>query len=134
VARVRRHPELAVRPTVLYLVEFTDWDVSATDFHKIGVGTTDGINRKRGGQCDRLYRHHLDGARLLDSFQGDLLTCLQAEELIVAHVAPAVYTPTQGRIRGGNTECFLPSVLVELEPWVRRAREALHSTTEVVWA
>jgi hypothetical protein len=122
IARVRRDPGLAARPTLLYLVEFTDWDTEVTVFHKVGIGTLDAISRPRGGGCDRLYRHYRDGARLISSVEGDLLTCLTAERMILKYVASHAYTPTMNRIRGGNTECFLPSEPINLQEWVDKAR------------
>lgn len=122
VARIQRDPSLAARPALLYLVEFTDWDTEATVFHKVGIGTLDAISRPRGGGCDRLYRHYRDGARLVSSIEGDLLTCLLAERMILKQVVSCAYTPTANRIRAGNTECFLPSEPIDLQAWVDRAR------------
>jgi hypothetical protein len=122
VARLQRDPGLAARPSLLYLVEFTDWDIEATVFHKVGIGTLDAISRPRGGGCDRLYRHQRDGARLISSIDGDLLTCLTAERMILKHVASRAYTPTGNRIRAGNTECFLPGEPLDLQAWAQRAR------------
>ena len=117
IARVRHDPGLAARPSLLYLVEFTDWDTEATVFHKVGIGTLDAISRPRGGGCDRLYRHYSDGARLVSSVESDLLTCLTAERMIIKHVASHAYTPSTNRIRGGNTECFLPGMPIDLQAW-----------------
>ena len=122
IARVQRDPGFAVRPSLLYLVEFADWDPGSTVFHKVGIGTLDAISRPRGGGCDRLYRHYRDGARLVSSVEGDLLTCLMAERMILKHVVSHAYTPTMNRIRAGNTECFLPSEPIDLQTWVDRAR------------
>jgi len=113
---------LAARPSLLYLVEFIDWDTEATVFHKVGIGTLDAISRPRGGGCDRLYRHYRDGARLISSVEGDLLTCLTTERMILKYVASRAYTPTINRIRGGNTECFLPSEPINLQGWVDQGR------------
>lgn len=118
IARVRQDPALAARPSVLYLVEFTDWDTEATIFHKVGIGTLDAISRPRGGGCDRLYRHFRDGARLISSVESDLLTCLTTERMIIKHVASHAYTPSKNRIRAGNTECFLPGMPIDLQAWV----------------
>lgn len=122
VARIQRDPGLAARPALLYLIEFTDWDTEATVFHKVGIGTLDAISRPRGGGCDRLYRHYRDGARLVSSIEGDLLTCLMAERMILKQVASRAYTPTANRIRAGNTECFRPSDPIDLQAWVDRTR------------
>lgn len=54
VSRLQRHPGLAVRPSLLCLVEFTDWDTEGTVFRKVGIGTLDAISRPRGGGYDRL--------------------------------------------------------------------------------
>jgi hypothetical protein len=102
----------------LYLVEFTDWDPSATIFHKVGIGVLDAISRPLAGGCDRLYRHVRAGASLLSSYEGNLLSCLTTEQLILKHVAERSYTPTDGRIRGGDTECFLPGEPINLRDWV----------------
>jgi hypothetical protein len=91
IGRISRDPLLAARPTLLYLVEFTDWDSEATVFHKVGIGTLDAISRPRGGGCDRLYRHYRDGARLISSAETDLLTCLTAEQMILRRVAGRAY-------------------------------------------
>jgi hypothetical protein len=52
--------------------------------------------------------------------EGDLLTCLTAERMILKHVASDAYTPSVNRIRAGNTECFLPSEIIDLQVWVDR--------------
>lgn len=124
-ARVQRDSSLADRPSLLYLIEFTDWDTESTVFRKVGIGTLDAISRPRGGGCDRLYRHYRDGARLISSVEGDLLTCLMAERMILKHVAVGAYTPTKNRIRGGNTECFCLTEPIDLLVWIRRARDCL---------
>ena len=64
-------------------------------FHKVGIGTLDEISRRRGGGCDRLYRHYRDGAQLISSLETDLLTCLIAERMILKHVASRAYTPRE---------------------------------------
>jgi hypothetical protein len=122
VGRIQRDPVLAVRPALLYLVRFTDWDTEATLFHKVGIGTLDAISRPMGGGCDRLYRHYRDGAQLVSSIETSLLTSLKAEQMILKHVASRAYSPTANRIRGGNTECFLPGPPIDLQAWVERAR------------
>jgi hypothetical protein len=122
--RVQRDPVLAVRPPLLYLVTFTDWDIEATVFHKVGIGTLDAISRPVGGGCDRLYRHCRDGAQLISAAEADLLTCLKAERSILKHVAARAYIPTANRIRGGSTECFLPGARIDLRAWIRKASRA----------
>jgi hypothetical protein len=122
VARLQRDLRLAARPSLLYLVEFTDWDTEATVFCKVGIGTLDAISRPRGGGCDRLYRHYRDGAQLVSSAEAELLTCLMAERMILKHVASRAYTPTRNRIRGGGTECFFPGEPIDLQAWVHSAR------------
>jgi hypothetical protein len=121
IGRVQRDHGLALRPSMLYLVSFTDWDTEATVFHKVGIGTLDAISRLRGGGCDRLYRHYRDGAKLVSAIEDNLLTCLVAEQMILKHVASRAYTPTTNRIRGGNTECFLPGETIDLQGWARQA-------------
>jgi hypothetical protein len=124
VVRVRRDSSLAMRPSLLYLVEFTDWDPGATVFHKVGIGTLGTITRPCGGGSDRLYRHYRDGARLVACAEDDLLTCLMAEQMILKVVASRAYTPTASRIRGGDTECFIPDESIDLQAWVEHARSA----------
>jgi hypothetical protein len=119
VGRLQRDPVLAARPSLLYLVEFTDWDTEATVFHKVGIGTLDAISRPRGGGCDRLYRHYRDGARLVSSVETDLLTCLMAEQMVLRQVAGRAYTPTGNRIRGGNTGVPVAEVVRAAQPGAR---------------
>jgi hypothetical protein len=124
VSRLLRDPVLAARPAMLYVVEFLDRDTETTVFHKVGIGTLDGMSRPRGGGCDRLYRHYLDGAQLVSSVEADLLTCLIAEQIVLRRVACRAYTPTANRIRGGDTECFLPGELIDLRRFLKLARAA----------
>jgi hypothetical protein len=114
--RLLRHPEMAAVPSSLYLIEFTDTDDQETVFHKIGITVRDGITP------DRIYRHtKLDSGRLLASADGDRITCFRAEQEIIKHVRERAYRPAPGRIRNGDTECFLPGDPIDLAEWMQRA-------------
>jgi hypothetical protein len=123
--RLQRHPEYATRPARVYLVEFTDHDPADTVFHKVGITTVGGKT------SDRIHRHTvLDGGKLLGSADGDLITCYYAEQLVRRHVTDRAYRPSEGRIRGGYTECFLPGEPVDLDHWIDQARRELASGSQ----
>jgi hypothetical protein len=110
--RLKRRTDLAQRPAYLYLVEFVDFN--GTTFHKIGISTTE----------NRIHRHTvLCGGVLLARQDENLLVCCQAEQLILRHVARRAYRPGQGRIKGGDTECFLPGEPIDLPQWIAAARD-----------
>ncbi|GIF18967.1 hypothetical protein BJ973_006014 [Actinoplanes tereljensis] len=108
--RLKRRTDLARRPAYLYLVEFINYN--GTTFHKIGISTTE----------NRLHRHTVLGGGILLARQDDtLLTCCQAEQLILRHVADRAYRPSPGRIKGGDTECLRPGEPIDLPAWINAA-------------
>ena len=119
----RQAPELVLRASERWPCgRRSEGDTGATVLHRVGIGTLDAISRSRGGGCDRLYRHYRDGARLVSSAETGLLTCLTAGQMVLRQVAGRAYTPTGNRIRGGNTECFMPGEPINLQLWVKQAR------------
>jgi protein-arginine kinase activator protein McsA len=114
---LRKDSQLAEAPAFIYVYEFTDLD--GTLFHKVG------ITRDSNGWSSRLDEHERFEGELIHLASATRIVCRMAELLILRHVGPHAYEPSEDRLAAGHSECYLPQEAIDLESWLKIATAKL---------
>lgn len=114
---LRKNRQLAEAPAFIYIYEFTDFD--GTLFHKVG------ITRDSNGWSGRLDEHERFEGEPVQLASSTRIVCRMAELLILRHVGPNAYEPSEDRLAAGHSECYLPQGVIDLEAWLQIATAKL---------
>jgi hypothetical protein len=114
---LRKNRHLAEATAFLNSNKFVDFD--GTMFHTVGIA------RDVRGWSGRLDAHERYEGELIQLASATRIVCRSAELLILRHVGPSAYVPSEDRLATSHSECYIPQERIDLESWLQTATAKL---------